>query len=610
MKALASYLLAVFAVLSLHGAMRPNIVFLVSEDNSIHYLKHYGAKFGSMPNIEKMAKEGLTFNHAFSNAPVCSVARSTLATGILAPRGGFQYHRKSALAKGVKPWSALLREAGYYCGNNSKTDYNFATAKGEAWHDSSGKSSWRKRGDKKAPFFYMQSFGACHESSLHFPVKLMQSEKTKTPVNQVTPHPYHPDTPTFRYTHARYFDRMTLVDGQMGAVIEKLKADGLLEDTFVFYFGDHGGVLPRGKGYAYESGLHVPLVVRIPENFKHLADHVRGTRTAGFVSFIDFGPTVLTLAGLSVPKEMDGSAFLGKGASAKELASRDEAFGYADRFDEKYDLVRTLRKGKWKYIRNYQGFYPDGLQNNYRYRMLAFAEWRELYKAGKLNAAQRQFFESRPAEQLFDLSQDPHEVNDQSQNPAHREVLLDMRQRMTAKVKGINDLSFYPESHMVAHALEDGIAFGKKHSREIGDLVDLADLSLISFSKAERKLSTAMQSENPWKRYWACISATIHGEPAKPLVPLAKKLLEDKNLMVRVRAAEFLGRIQAHDPMPTLLKVVNQSTSSQEVLLAFNAVVYLQDFCGYDFDTSKVALRVKAGESARRIDYLSGKTKL
>jgi len=589
---------------------RPNVVFLVSEDNSIHYLKHYGAEFGSMPNIEKMAKEGLTFNHAFSNAPVCSVARSTLATGILAPRGGFQYHRKSALAQGVKPWTTLLRKAGYYCANNSKTDYNFATAKGEAWNESSRKASWRNRPDKLGPFFHMQSFAVCHESSLHFPAKLMQSEKTKTPVDQVPLHPYHPDTPTFRYTHARYFDRMTLVDGQMGAVLEKLKADGLLEDTFVFYFGDHGGVLPRGKGYAYESGLHVPLVVRIPENFKHLADHVRGTRTDGFVSFIDFGPTVLNLAGLSVPKEMDGSAFLGKGTSAKGLASRDEAFGYADRFDEKYDLVRTLRKGKWEYIRNYQGFYPDGLQNNYRYRMLAFAEWRELYKSGKLNAAQRQFFEPRPAEQLFDLSQDPHEVNDLSQNPAHREVLLDMRQRMTAKVKGINDLSFYPESHMVAHALEDGIAFGEKHSRQIGDLVDLADLSLISFSKAERKLSTAMHSENPWSRYWACISATMHGESAKPLVPLAKKLLMDKNLMVRVRAAEFLGRIQAHDPMPTLLKVVNQSTSSQEVLLAFNAVVCLQDFCGYDFDTSKVALRVKAGESARRIDYLSGKAKL
>ncbi len=588
---------------------RPNVVFLVSEDNSIHYLKHYGAKFGSMPNIEKMAESGLTFNHAFSNAPVCSVARSTLATGILAPRAGFQYHRKSALAKGVKPWTALLRKAGYYCANNSKTDYNFAIAKGEAWNESSRKASWRKRPDKQ-PFFYMQSFAVCHESSLHFPAKLMQSEKTKTPVDRVSLHPYHPDTPTFRYTHARYFDRMSVVDAQMGSVVEKLKADGLLEDTFVFYFGDHGGVLPRGKGYAYESGLHVPLVVRIPENFKHLTDHARGTRTDGFVSFIDFGPTVLNLAGLSVPGEMDGSAFLGKGTSAKELASRDEAFGYADRFDEKYDLVRTIRRGKWEYVRNYQGFYPDGLQNNYRYRMLAFAEWRELHKAGKLNSAQSQFFEPRPAEQLFDLSKDPHEVNDLSQHPAHREVLLDMRERMTTKVKAIHDLSFYPESHMVAHALEDGIAFGKKHVREIGELVDIADLSLISFPKAEQKLSTAMRSENPWKRYWACISATLHGKQAQSLVPVAKKLLEDKNLMVRVRAAEFLGTLKASDPMPTLLKVVNQSTSPQEVLHAFNAVVYLRDFCGYAFDSSKVALKVKAGESARRMDYLSGKAKL
>jgi uncharacterized sulfatase len=456
----------------------------------------------------------------------------------------------------------------------------------------------------------MQSFAVCHESSLHFPAKLMQSEKTKTPVDRVSLHPYHPDTPTFRYTHARYFDRMSVVDAQMGSVVEKLKADGLLEDTFVFYFGDHGGVLPRGKGYAYESGLHVPLVVRIPDNFKHLTDHARGTRTDGFVSFIDFGPTVLNLAGLSVPGEMDGSAFLGKGTSAKELASRDEAFGYADRFDEKYDLVRTIRRGKWEYVRNYQGFYPDGLQNNYRYRMLAFAEWRELHKAGKLNSAQSQFFEPRPAEQLFDLSKDPHEVNDLSQHPAHREVLLDMRERMTTKVKAIHDLSFYPESHMVAHALEDGIAFGKKHAREIGELVDIADLSLISFPKAEQKLSTAMRSENPWKRYWACISATLHGKQAKSLVPVAKKLLEDKNLMVRVRAAEFLGTLKASDPMPTLLKVVNQSTSPQEVLLAFNSVVYLRDFCGYAFDSSKVALKVKAGESARRMDYLSGKAKL
>ena len=589
---------------------RPNVVFLVSEDNSIHYLKHYGARFGSMPNIEKMAEEGLTFNHAFSNAPVCSVARSTLATGILAPRGGFQYHRKSALAKGVKPWTALLRKAGYYCANNSKTDYNFATVKGEAWNESSRKASWRKRPEKKAPFFYMQSFAVCHESSLHFPAKLMQSEKTKTPVDQVTLHPYHPDTPTFRYTHARYFDRMTVVDAQMGAVVEKLQADGLLEDTFVFYFGDHGGVLPRGKGYAYESGLHVPLVVRIPENFKHLADHSRGTRTDGFVSFIDFGPTVLNLAGLPVPDQMDGLAFLGKGTTAKELASRDEAFGYADRFDEKYDFVRTLRKGNWKYIRNYQGFYPDGLQNNYRYRMLAFAEWRELHKAGKLNAAQTQFFEARPAEQLFDLSKDPHEVSDVAKNPDNQTVLKEMRARMTEKVKAIHDLSFYPESHMVAKALGDGVAYGTRHAKEINRLVDIADLGLMPFAKASKSLAKAMESENPWERYWACITASLFGDVAKPLVSNAKKLLSDDNLMVRVRAAEFLGSIKAVDPMPTIVGVLNESVSSQEVLLTFNTVVYLRDYKGYDFDLSQIKLRTKAGESSRRIGYLSGKDKL
>ncbi|MBI2479539.1 MAG: sulfatase-like hydrolase/transferase, partial [Planctomycetia bacterium] len=180
------------------------------------------------------------------------------------------------------------------------------------------------------------------------------------------------------YTYARYHDRIQAVDQEIGEVVDQLAADGLLEDTFVFYFGDHGGVLPRGKGYAYESGLHVPLVVRVPANWKHLVDAEAGTSVSGFVSFIDFGPTLLNLAGIDVPVAVDGRPFLGKGVSLDEVNRRDEAFGYADRFDEKYDLVRTLRKGKYEYVRSYQPFNFDGLQNNYRYKMLAYAEWREL----------------------------------------------------------------------------------------------------------------------------------------------------------------------------------------------------------------------------------------
>ena len=594
--------------MSADAAKRPNVVFLVSEDNSIHYLKLYGYE-ASTPNIEALAKDGLTFNHAFSNSPVCSVARSTLATAMLAPRGGFQYHRKSAMAKlppGYKPWSAMLRKAGYFATNQRKTDYNFVHDMKELWDKGPANAAWRARPSKDTPFFHMQSFAQSHESSLHFPQSVMDNQKTVHDPAKVKLAPYFPDTPTFRYTHARYLDRMQVIDQQVGGVVKKLEEDGLLEDTFIFYFGDHGGVLPRGKGYACESGLHVPLVVRIPANFKHLVDHKRGSRTDGFVSFIDFGPTVLHLAGLKPNPLTDGKAFLGKGISARDLAGRDETFGYADRFDEKYDLVRFMRKGKYTYIRNLQGFYPDALQNNYRYKMLAYTEWRELYKAGKLNAAQSQFHQRRPAEQLFDVEADPHEINNLSENPKYAKVLSQLREGMKKKLRQINDLSFYPESHMVKAALGNGQAYGKKYDGEIDRLADISDLALVPFTEAKSGLTKAMASGNPWERYWGCITAAVHGEDAKALVPNARELLGDKNLMVRMRAAEFLGSIKAMDPMPALLSVLNNATTEQELMLTFNAVVYLRDYKGYKFDNSKLDLKFKAGEVVRRTSYLEG----
>ncbi len=180
---------------------------------------------------------------------------------------------------------------------------------------------------------------------------------------------------------------MGVIDKIVGQTVAQLEEDGLLEDTFVFYFGDHGGVLPRSKGYLYDTGLHVPLVVRVPENFNNLVDGKFGDRVSGFVSFIDFGPTALQLAGVAVPQQMDGKPFLGKGISMKEVDSRDEVFSYADRFDEKYDLIRSLHKGRFQYLRNYQPYLPDGLNNNYRYKNLAYAQWRDLFYAGELNGA-------------------------------------------------------------------------------------------------------------------------------------------------------------------------------------------------------------------------------
>ena len=587
---------------------RPNFVFIVSEDNSIHYLRLYGNKLGITPNIERLADNGLTFNHAFSGAPVCSVARSTLATAMHAPRVGFQYHRKSALASlppGVKPWSQVLRENGYYTTNNAKTDYNFNVNRKEVWDMSSNKATWRNRPNKAMPFFHMQSFADSHESRLHFPLKQMETP-TKTSPDDVMLQPYFPDTPIMRYTKARYYDRIRVIDSQVGKIVNQLKEDGILEDTFVFYFGDHGGVMPRSKGYAYESGLHVPLVVRIPENFKKLIDHKRGTRTNGFVSFIDFGPTVLNLASISVHKELDGQAFFGKGVSAADLANRDEVFGHADRFDEKFDMVRTYRKGKWKYIRNYQSYYADGLQNNYRYRQLAYDNWRNLYRAERLNPVQRQFFERRSVEQLFNLEKDPHEVTNLAADPAQSKRLAEMRGLLKNKMKSINDLSFYPENRMVTTALNDGVAFGREHSKQISRLSDLADTALRPFSEVKQALASSLQSKGALRRYWALKVCSNFGEKAKSLAIAAMPLLNDENLMVRVRAAEFLGGIKAVDPMPTLYGVVNNAETEQALMIAFNTIVYLRDQVGHKYDPEKVKLKFNKGEVYRRVQYLVG----
>lgn len=592
-----------------HAADRPNVVWIVSEDNSHHYLKHFFESGAPTPNIEAMAAHGITFDHAFSNAPVCSVARSTLATGCLGPRIGTQFHRKHTIAtlpQGLRMFSELLRDAGYYTSNNSKTDYN-ATPSKEAWDESSRTASWRKRRSPNQPFFHMESHAQSHESSLHFSQEVFENEETTTDPESVKLADYFPNTAKFRYTHARYHDRMAVIDEIVGSTISKLKEDGLLEDTFVFYFGDHGGVLPRGKGYIYESGLHVPLVVRVPDKWQHLIDRENGSRAPGFVSFIDFGPTVLNLAEVKVPEQMDGIPFLGKGITAVEVDARDECYGYADRFDEKYEFIRSLRKGKYQYIRYFQPFLPDGLQNNYRYRMLAFTEWRDLYKDGKLTGSQLQFFQSKPVEQLFDAEADPHEINNLASDPRYANVLKDLRTRLATQMRALPDLSFYPESKLVS-VMGDPVGFGQKHKAEIAQMADIHDLAFLPFSAAEARLIAALESDNVWLRYSAAMTCSEIGAEATSLAEKVIPLIHDNSLVVRIRAAEFLGLINTIDPQPILANIVNRTSNPVEAGEALNSIVYFRD-ChqpAYPIDAVLLKPVTTSDIITRRIDYLNG----
>ncbi len=566
---------------------RPNIVWVTSEDNSANWYRLYNPTHGAaMPNIETLAKNGLVFNNAYSCAPVCSAARSTIISGCYGPRTGSQYHRKQipvAMPKGLRMFPFYLRQAGYYTSNNKKEDYNFLPSeKKGVWDDSSAKATFRNRKPGQ-PFFYVKNLTITHESQL-FKGLPKGMDYVIDPAD-VKLFPYHPDTPTFRNKYAQYLTLQTIMDAQVGETMAQLEQDGLLDDTFIFHYGDHGGVLPGGKGYAHNDGLQVAMVVYVPKNWQHLAPALPGSRVDGFVEFVDLAATVLNLADIEVPAGIDGRPFLGKGVTLEALNQRNTAFGYAERFDEKYDMVRFLRKGKYTYWRSYQPFNFDGLHNFYRYKQPAFREWRDLANAGKLNEAQSAFYKARQPEQLYDIEKDPHEINNLATNPVYAEVRGDMRRALQDKVKSLPDVGFFPESVFLAESQGNGDAFGRKNKAQIAKLIDIADLQLCAFSQARGLIAQALDSKQPQERYWGFITCAAFGTQAATFYDKAETLAaSDPDGLVRVRAAEFLGLTGAADPMPFIYDVLDGNRDPIEVNLILNSVTLLRDAAGVKVD--------------------------
>ena len=587
----------------------PNIVWITSEDNSKHYMKLFDPNGVETPHIKALADQGITFTRAFSNAPVCSVARSTLISGCYAPRVGVQFHRKIEkvnLPDGVEMYPAYLRQTGYYTTNKNKEDYNF-TKPNNVWDDSSKTASWRNRSAGQ-PFFHISNIGTTHESRLHFTKDDMETYSLKNQLKETDVIPVHPNTELFQYTNAYYRDRIQQMDTQLGDIVAELSKDSLMDNTFIFYFGDHGGVLPGSKGYIYETGLHVPLVVYVPKNYQHLVNQPSGTSNAGFVSFIDFGATVLNLAGIKKPDGIDGIPFMGPNVSMDKVAERDEVFCYADRFDEKYDLTRSYRKGNYKYIRNYSSYNFDGLMNNYRYKQLAYAEWWDLYKSNQLNDVQAQFFKPRAAEQLFDLSTDPYETKNLASNGAYLEVRNQMRILLTNTLKSLPDLSFYPEHHLINEAFDNPVVFGQTHQDDIASYIDICNLALLDAEDAKETLVKLLQSPDPWKRYWA-LTTIGHLEADAVHQPLLETIASsDDQLINRVRAAEHLAFQYGLDPVPVITDALYHSEDAAEALSILGSIVLLQDgdtqFM-FDIDGSRLSSQVSQNsEVKRRLLYL------
>ncbi|GAA4934283.1 sulfatase [Algibacter agarivorans] len=602
-------LLFIFGVSSLR-AQQPNIVWITSEDNSIHYMKLFDSNGVETPNIERLAQHGVKFNRTFSNTSVCSAARSTLITGVYGPKLATHYHRaeqKITLPENIKMFPEYLRNAGYYTTNNLKEDYNIYKGV-DVWDDSSKDANWKNRKNGQ-PFFHVYNIGTTHEGIVHFSEEKMKSSSTITAIDSVFIQPNHPNTQNFKYTNAFYRDQIQKMDTEVGQVIKALEEEGLLKNTIIFYYADHGGVLPNSKGYLKETGLHVPLVVYLPEKYKNLSPFSIGSSTNAFVSFVDFGATVLNLAGIEIPKTIDGKPFLGKNIKAKKLVKQDEAFGYADRFDEKYDMVRSLRKGNLKYIRNFQPFNIDGLMNNYRYKQLAYSEWKSLFDNGQLRPIQSSFFEPKTSEELYDVENDPFETINLANNPAYTKERSQLRNILNSWIKKMPDLSFYPEYYLIKDAFKNPIAFGKAHRKNINRYLKIANLQLTSFEKAKPKLLKYLKSSDELERLWALTVCSSFGEKAKEFsLEIEKIMSSDTLLLNRMRATEFFAITGIKDTSYEMINILYQSKNETEALLILNAIVLQRDFyqkLDFMIDITKIDNRVRENKLiVERLKYL------
>lgn len=303
---------------------------------------------------------------------------------------------------------------------------------------------------------------------------------------------------------------------------------------------------------------------------------------------------------------------MGIDADPEKVDRRDEAFGYADRFDEKYELVRTLRIGNFKYIRNFEPFYPDGLQNNYRYKCLAFQQWRELHEQGKLTGAAKQFYQAKAPEALYDLESDPNEVNNLAADPAQASRLKQMRDQLDDRLKSLPDLSFLTEAVMVDDALSNPTAYGQSRSGQITKYIDTVNLSLLPTADALQGIQEALgDEEDPWVRYWALVACSTMGEAAKPLLPEIEKFVVDREPLVVVRAIEYLAVHGDLDTKGFMYRSLQRATNEPELLRMFNSIVYLRDFHGYEIDPDQFqflpGMKIDPkGQLIRRIQYLKG----
>ncbi len=434
---------------------QPNILWISTEDLSPR-LGCYGDLTARTPNIDRLASQGVRFTNVFTTAAISAPCRAGIITGMYQTSIGCMHMRTTSFRRSaenpveftavpphyVKAFTENMRTAGYYCTNNNKTDYQFAKdpVPASIWDECSRNAHYKNRSDHSQPFFAVFNWVGTHES------QNWDISKVKTDPKSVPVPPYYPDNEIVRKNIARFYDNIARLDSVVGVMLNELEREGELDNTIIFFWGDHGDGLPRGKRWLYDSGLRIPLIIKFPDGMN------AGTVDDRLISSIDFGPSVLSLAGIPIPAHMQGRPFLG----SQTKPERDAVYAARDRVDESYDMIRSVRTKDYLYIRNYYPNESFQIWVPYLNNMPIYKEMLRLDAEGRLTGPQKSWMAStRPPEELYDVRNDPYQINNLADDPKFRKALDELREKHEQWTLATGDLGHMNEPEMIRQMWPD-----------------------------------------------------------------------------------------------------------------------------------------------------------
>ncbi len=545
---------------------KPNILWLTIEDTSWFEFGTYGHPQAKTPNLDYLASNGIKFSHAWSCGPQSSPARSTIITGCYSSTYGMEWHRQRVKTPENIFFPQLLRDAGYYCTNNAKTDYNSTNDNKACWDECSNDASYLSPERKKnQPFFAVFNSGVTHMSRLtsyHLDGRRDFAKEGLDPKKLILPE-HLPDIPEVRSDYAFHLEGVTDIDKQVGLFIKDLKKRGLWENTIIFFYSDHGGCSPRGKGYLYESGVRVPMIVYVPEKYRKELGIKAGTTSNRLVSFVDLAPTVLSLAEAKIPSHYQGHAFLGKQKTPDNKMQYAICCNQATHFQP----IRAASDGRYKYIRRYIPYKQHALRNYFQWAMPGNMGWDNAYQKNQcMNNACSLPFTDQYTEELFDQSTDSVDVHNLAGNPKYQKILLAMRDSVKQFNRRTKDLGFFMLETRIS---KDVYTLVRTTGFPLNELYDLIDMTLDP--KADtKKIVSYLNHAEPEFRYWAIVNLAQLGKTKrlKECPSQLKKLLEDPNPYIAAEAAYALCVLGESDKgMEFLLADMNtQKVSILETL--------------------------------------------